>query len=108
MAGFTSVLSAFSVVNLNYNHADSRDVTFEKLDGEVVSSLCLQNGKPQTMNVFSSVESGILTLQIQQDEKIVQIPLGGQVVALDRFDDGTVLIKAIGDGAVNGKVKCTV
>lgn len=100
--GFAS--SSMSVVELYVDHSKENnwDVSFTSLAGSVASTVNIKDGFPNSLS-FSSLAEGVLTIQIEQDDHIMEIPLGEQTVSLNSFHDGEIRI-SINGAASNGYV----
>ena len=82
-------------------------VDFKSLNGDLAHSLSRKDGKPSTISVNSTVESGSLALQVQLGDKIEEIQKGERKVDLAKWDNGDFILRVVADNAQNGHVYFT-
>ncbi len=91
--------------NLNtYSTSKSWVVSFDMLDGELSRVVAKIEGRPDDMDVAFTVESGDLTLEIQQGETVFAIPAGGGVIDVTGFTDGDIMLRIVGEKAQKGQI----
>ncbi len=92
---------------LQRNKSNSWSADFKYLDGDLAHSFKKKDGKPSIIYTNSSIQSGSLTLQVQLQDKIEEIPIGKKEVDLSSWDDGEFILRIVADDAQDGSVVFT-
>ena len=105
---FKSEASAFRADQFHTGiRANTWDVSFARMNGELASSFIRADGHPSQLEVSARVEGGTLCLLVAQNNRKLEIPSGETIVKLDDFDDGKILIRIVCENATGGKIRIT-
>jgi len=106
--GMATSFSCRAFTSTNDGSTNHWNTSFNWLNGEVGCKTTIADSYPQNLTFSSAVGSGKMKIQIEQGDKVVEVPLGEQTVSLGDFSDGTIIIRVIADNANNGHVNVAV
>lgn len=89
------------------NTSNSWSIDFKYLEGDLAHSFNRKDGKPSTIHINSSLQSGSLILQVQLKDSIEEFSVGKNKIDLSSWDNGEFILRIVGSNAENGSVDFT-